>query len=661
MTTPSLRMEIKDRGLFADGHAFGQAGPYERLSGKVHFRIAPNSVPEGSIEDLDLAPLDDNGRVRCVADFMLLKPVDAPAGNGRLFFDYGNRGNKRALQFFNDARHSNDPMSRAHAGNGFLMRRGYAIGWLGWQADLLPGDGRMLLEVPVAGGRDAGVTGLVRTEFIADREGVRSFPLSARISTRSHPAVSLDPSRAKLTRRRYPGSPAITIAPGRWRFAREEKGIGLDNQGEEHSVVPSSTHIYVDDGLEPGWIYELAYEGRDPLIHGLCHVAVRDFVSFLKFDREDAGGGANPLGEGGASTLKAYAWGRSQTGRCLRDFIYRGFNADAAGQRVFDGALSHVAGAGHMNMGRFANLTLAGSQQYEDHGNDTDRFPFAYAWSQDPVSGRSDAIAKRPETDPLIIHTQTSTEYWQRRGSLVHTDADGNDLPDPENVRIYSWASSQHFSDPSAERPARGSFEYPTNVVQTSFLFRALLDALDRWASDDVAPPPSRVPRRGDGTLVTVAEWRAGFPLIPGVILPSQPNGFDGAEANAYAVLVPATDQDGNEIAGVRAPMVAVPLATYTGWNIRSRGYGYGAMHGFNGSTIPLPDTAEEAAMLGDPRQPVLQRYGSADKYVARSRSAAAELIADGFMLEEDLERTLALAADWGRPRHEVRLPTSNP
>ena len=53
----------------------------------------------------------------------------------------------------------NDPRTLAHAGNGFLMRRGYTVAWLGWQGDLLPGNGRDLLELPVA----RGVTGPVAT------------------------------------------------------------------------------------------------------------------------------------------------------------------------------------------------------------------------------------------------------------------------------------------------------------------------------------------------------------------------------------------------------------------------------------------------------------------------------------------------------------------
>ena len=92
-------------------------------------------------------------------------------GNRRVFFDYGNRGHKRALQFFNDAPHSNDPLTLAHAGNGFLMRRGYAVAWVAWEGDMLPGDGRMVLDVPVATDNGAPITGRVRIEIIVDAPG----------------------------------------------------------------------------------------------------------------------------------------------------------------------------------------------------------------------------------------------------------------------------------------------------------------------------------------------------------------------------------------------------------------------------------------------------------------------------------------------------------
>jgi len=123
----------------------------------------------------DARPVGDGeGFVRFTADFSILKPVNADRGNRRIFFDYGNRGNKRMLQFFNDAPASNDPRTLAHAGNGFLMRRGYAVAWLAWQADLLPGNGRMLLDLPVARERSGPVTGLVRVEYIGKRSVIRS-------------------------------------------------------------------------------------------------------------------------------------------------------------------------------------------------------------------------------------------------------------------------------------------------------------------------------------------------------------------------------------------------------------------------------------------------------------------------------------------------------
>ena len=211
---------------------------------------------------------------------------------------------------------------------------------------------------------------------------------------------------------------------------------------------------------------------------------MRNFVSFLRYAAEDATGRVNPLQEQGGTVEKAYGWGRSQTGRCLRDFVYRGFNADAAGRKVFDGILPHMAGAGRKWLNhRFANANVSDGQQYEDHFNPADSFPFSYAETTDHLTGRRDAILKRPETDPLVIHTQTSTEYWQRRGSLVHTDTLGGDLPQPPTVRVYLWASSQHFADPLPKPLERGVRQNFLNTVATSMLLRAMIDAMDRRAT----------------------------------------------------------------------------------------------------------------------------------------------------------------------------------
>ena len=386
--TNRIELSITHRSPFAAAHEFGPVGAYERLVGRASFSVDPETASQRGITDLDKAATDACGLVHFSGDFSILKPADPARCNRRLFFDYGNRGNKRVLQFFNDARASNDPHSLAHAGKGFLMRRGYTVAWLAWQGDLVPGNGRMLLDLPVARDRSGPITGPVRVEYIADRPGVTTLPLSGRVSVRSHPTGSLDPREARLTRRRYPYDKRVAVPPDSWCFARVEGGTGLDNQGAVQAVIPSDSHIHIPGGFEPGWIYELVYTGRDPLGLGLGHAAVRDFVSLLRYGTEDHAGRVNPQRERGGSVEKAYAWGRSQTGRCLRDFVYRGFNADAYGRKVFDGILPHVAGAGRMWLNhRFANADVSGGQQYEDHFNPADSFPFSYAGSTDHLTG----------------------------------------------------------------------------------------------------------------------------------------------------------------------------------------------------------------------------------------------------------------------------------
>jgi len=659
-----MQLDITHRHPFAGGTAFGEAGAYEVLKGRARYAVDPAAAGQRPITDIALAPRGADGRVHFVGDVFILKPVDMARGNRRLFFDWGNRGNKRALQFFNDARHSNDPATAEHAGHGYLMRRGYSVVFGAWQGDLLPGDGRMLLDLPVAQQDGVPVRGRVRTEIIG-RPGLGTVPLSGWASTRSHPAVSLDTTKASLTRRRYPDSPRETLHPSAWSFARVEGGVGLETTGADSAQVPSRRNIHLPGGFQPGWIYELIYEAEAPLVLGLGHAAVRDLVAHLRHDT------ASPL----PGIARAYGWGRSQTGRAIRDFIYHGFNDDGTGRRVFDGLMPHVAGAGRLNTARFANLTVAAGQQYEDHHNPADAFPFAYGESTDHITGRSDAILKRPATDPLVIHTQSATEYWQRRGSLAHTDTRGRDLAEPAGVRLYLWSGSQHSADPWMGAPARGACQNLMNVVATSALFRAMLDAMDRWASDGTPPLDSRIPTVADDTLVDIDTWRRQFPAIPGIAVPREPSdlpvidhGPDAASgvlreppridaSQHYAVLVPSVDSDGNEVAGVRAPMVAAPLATYTGWNLRARGFGHGAMHEFTGSTIPFADSAEERAMTGDPRPAVAERYPDRDAYVAAVTRAAALLCQARLLLAEDVTRAEAAAANWHAPRHDVKLP----
>ncbi|WFT96852.1 alpha/beta hydrolase domain-containing protein [Bradyrhizobium barranii] len=677
--TNKIVIEIKERESFAGGHHFDQAGAYERLRGCAHFAVSPDAGPQAGILDLHLAPRNEDGLVEFFADFLILKPVEPSRGNGRLFYDCGNRGNMRSLQFFNDAPANNDPKTVEDAGNGFLFRRGYTLLWSAWQGGILRGHKRVVLNVPVATNNGEPITGTVLQDFSVDKRGSYMMPLSGRTDAHSYSTTTLNTRNATLSRRRYPYSEREDIDPDGWQFGRIEGGTRLDDQRKKIGIVPSYTHLLLQDGFEPGWIYELIYTAKDPLVLGLGYVALRDLVSFMRYDEEDSAGRLNPIGR----MEKAYAWGRSQTGRFLRDFIYHGFNADKEGRRVFDGVMPHVSGAGLVKMNRrFANVFSPSGGAYQHRFCYGDLFPFSYAETTDHLTGASDAILKRPSTDPLVIHTHTSTEYWQRRGSLVHTDTRGQDLKQPENVRIYHWTSSQHSANPRLVSPKQSADVVNLiNNVYTSPFFRAMLDAMDAWASDGLAPPDSSYPTIEAGTLVSFAKWATQFPNIQGQMLPEGPLdlplmdfGPKAAEGvlsslppvivdrEGYMILVPSVDEDGNECDGVKAPMAAVPLGTYTGWNILKRGNGHGAISWLTkGSYIPFPDTPDEQRATRDPRKSVLERYGSSAAYVRSVRDAAERLVRKRFMIEEDVDRVLARASNWGRPRTDVRLSTDDP
>ena len=486
--------------------------------------------------------------------------------------------------------------------------------------------------------------------------------------------MSLDTARASLTRRRYAGDARESIASDRWAFARTEGGVGLDAQGAETALVESDTHIHVFDGFEPGWIYELVYTARDPRPYGIGHAVVRDLVSFLRYDKTDGCGVANPLA---GAIDKAYAWGRSQTGRCIRDFVYRGYNADARGRRVFDGVMPHVAGAGLMWMNhRFARVVNPAGQQYEDHENCADRFPFAYGSSVDHLTGREDAILKRPGTESAgpahakrdgVLAAARVARAHRYRGSRSRASGQRPRLP------VGEFAALRR-----SEHPPTGARHLPA-LRERRFRRRC---CFGRCSTPSTPGPPMASSRRRVGSRAartgrwwTTMSGKVRFSDIPGVMVPSSANALplydfgpdferglltieppEVVDARGYAVLVPAVDADGNDVAGVRAPMVEAPLGTCVGWNLRAREFGHGAMHQFTGSYLPFPDTDSEAAMTGDPRASVLARYRSAGGYADAIGAAARRLVDERLMLEEDVERVVARAQDWGRPLHDVRL-----
>lgn len=642
---PRIYLTIEERKPITSKE-FPPTGTYEKLTGTVKFAIDPTDTTNQDITDIEYAPQNANDRVEFSTDFYLLKPLDLTNGNNRLLYDVNNRGNKRILRFLNDAIETNQPSEPAHFGNGFLMRRGYTVLWTGWQGNIASGDNRLTIDLPIANQHGESITGTTRLEFIADEPGTYTIPLSGNRYTESYPVASRDTRDASFTKREYESDNRHLIDPDDWEFATR-------NNGE---TIESRTDCYYEPGFTPGLIYELVYTAIDPPVMGLGFAGVRDFISFLLYRERDDDGTPNPLADG-EGIAAAYGWGRSQSGRFLREYVYQGFNEDHNNRQIFSAIAPHVAGAGRVALNyRFAQPGRY-PRQHEEHVYPSDQFPFAYTETTDPYTNETDAILKRPATDPLVIHTQTASEYWQRRGSLVHTDPAGNDLDPQPEVRIYLLASTQHAAGPPSE-PENGPHRYPTNPLGVTHILRGLLDALHRWASEDEAPPPSEIPTTDEGTAVSAETALTQFPDIPNVARPYGANellrldfgskfdeGIIGKQppekipGEKYPIFVPALNELGNEIAGIRVPRLVAPTATYTGWNLRERGKAEKAMASITGGYFPLPKSPQESDDTTNLRPFITELYASREEYEAKIMGAADQLVSAGFMLEEDRNR----------------------
>jgi Alpha/beta hydrolase domain len=522
------RVEINSRELVARPD-FGDTGPYERLTGRIYFAVDPSNPRNQVIVDLDLAPRNAEGRVEMSATLEILAPQDPEMGNGVALFDIANRGNKVALQF-------NHGGGGDEFGDGFLMREGFTIVWVGWESDVAARPGAVRIQVPAPGGYPVG-------------------------------------------------------------------GLGL--------------------------------------------AAIRDAASWL----QNSADAVVPVDH-------AVAFGLSQSGRFLRTYLYLGFNSDESGRRVFDGVMAHIGGASRIDLNRRgATPTSLGAY-------DATSFPFADDAWRDPVTGVSEGEldnARARENPPRVFYTNTGVEYWGggRVAALIHTTPDGTeDIPLPDNVRFYFLAGSQH--GPAAFPPTQArNAQQIGNPMDYWWPMRALLVAMTDWVTEDVAPPASAYPTFAASTLVAPAD--IGFPAIPGVRSPSDLDagrraanlmlqGIGGPGA-PLPLLVPAVDADGNETSGIRHPELAVPLATYTGWNFTNPDVGDpSGLVALAGSYIPFASSIAEREDAGDPRPSIQERYGSRESYLDQVRSAGEALVGQRYLLADDLTPILERAGehwDW--------------
>ncbi len=676
------------------GASFGSVGQFEKLTGTAYGEVDPDEPLNAIIQDIDLAPRNARGMVEYSTDIYILKPIDMTKGNRMLFYHVVNRGNG-GIPFNIGVPAGNNPAS---AGDGFIQNLGYTLIKSGWQPDVLPGNSRMTMRVPIAHSPDgSSITGTVRAEFIVAAP-VTTLNLSSGTFTgfthASYPTVSTDNKTPlsdgfipTMTVRSHEKDSRVPMSNSAWAFGSCPDGV---------HVTASTTQVcMLGPGFQPGKIYELLYRGKDPIVIGLGYAGMRDLISFFKYARHDDTATPNPLwveddhnrgsnreddrgdGKEHRGVLAIFS-GASQSGRNMRTFIHLGFNQDERGRIVFDGAFPLIGGGRAAFNIRFGQPGRAWGY-VADHVYPAYQFPFTYGESHDPITGQTGGILKRclkTDTCPKIFHFATSLEIWEGRQSLGLTDPAGrHDVNDPEVVRTYVQTSTQH--GPAAFPPgftaSLGPCQQQLNPNSYLETQRALWVALTDWVKSGLQPPPSQVPRLRDGTLVPPTH--VNFPHIPantygGISRPAVKflalanplsvidygplfNGLDETGiitveppqvgTRQYPIFVPQVDADGNDVGGVRSTAVLAPTATYTGWNLYS-GVFQDDFCTLSGSYIPFARTHAERLATGDPRLSLEERYGTHAGYVDAVRKATATLVRRRLLLPADADRLIGAA-----------------
>ena len=590
------RVEIVSRRDVAQGRSFGAVGPYERVAGKIYFAVDPSNRRNQVIADIDRAPRNAAGKIELSADIVIFRPRDAARSNGIALFDIVNRGGTVALNVFSGPV-TNTP--EGEAGDGFLLARGYTIVQVGWEFDAVR-EGAVRIAVPTA----SGVTGLARARFIPTNRN----PTTVGDLVGYKPADPASSQNVLRVRR--------TIA-GEWATVPREKWSLSGNT------------VTIEGGFEPGHTYELAYVASDPPIAGLGFAAVRDAASWVRYSPDAT-----------VSAKHFLAFGSSQTGRWLRDFLFEGFNTDERNRQVFDGVMPHLGGAGAVLLNERWSTPTSLLMEVAT------RYPFSDRKQRDPVTGIEEGLLdneRAREHQPKIFYTYSDTEYWERSAALTHTTPDGSkDIALPDNVRLYHFSGSAH--NIGRFPPAASNGEVTDNPFEYRIAMRALLVAMEKWVRDGVAPPQSRYPRLQDGTLVRAADVTfavngIGSPtrIFPGVRGANRLLSRDGA-GTPLPLLVPQVDSDGNTKGGLRLPDIAVPLATYTGWNFRSMAIG-GTEQVFPliGAYVPFAGTRGQREATRDRRASIQERYQSREQYLRQVQDSAASLVKSGFLLADDV------------------------
>jgi hypothetical protein len=604
---------------FAAGQTFGTAGAYVRIKGVARGELDPKSAANRVIADIDKAPLNVRGKVEYTTDVFLLRPADPAKANGLLLYEVTNRGNKFFLHWLADAKSTvgsiNDPRTAEHAGNGFGLDRGYTIVWSGWDPYVVAPNA-LRLDTPVATDAGKPIVQRIRHEFQIATRG----PGDGASLALPYPSTELATAKARLTVRDFDADTRRDIAADAWDY-KDKTTIALKGGAK----------------FDPVKIYELWYDATEPKVLGIGYAATRDLVSHLRNGPPEALKAA-----GTSRDMKTMALGISQSGRYLRHYLELGMNADSQGRRVFDGVFAHISGAGKVFANHRFGMPGRTATQHEDRFYPENWFPFSTRAERDPFSGKTARlVAGKTSTLPKLFETNTSTEYWQKGASLIHTDPMGRgDALLPPDVRVFLIAGTQHGGRSGLDDKP-GQCSMPKNPHSASPALRALTIAMEDWVMRNRVPPASRVPELARKTAVG-----GQAVMMPKAASLTQPVGATAIGpavdwidppakvTRAYGVVVPAVDADGNEIAGLRLPPISVPVGTYTGWNRYK--LAPSDMCDRDGSYLAFAKTIGEREKSEDARPSLAERYKSPADYVAKVKAAADKLVSERLLLPAD-------------------------
>ena len=586
---------------------------YEAISGKFTYELDPELSVNKPIIDLSLAPKNETGKVVATANFYIIQKVD-PSKRAGALIEVSNRGSKAALRYFNFAPSSNLPNRPSALGDGLIQDLGLSLVWIGWQGDVPQQETLMYADLP----RVSGISGMVRSDWTVDTpSSMLSLAHRSNIDV-IYPVDMENVENAELTRRMGRDSAKAVVPRDEWQFAK------------------GGTHIAAN--FTPG-IYELVYPSKDPMVMGIGLGIIRDTAEFIK-DKDSAYYAPTTL-----------AFGVSQTGRFLRQFLYQGFNETESGSKAFDGMMIHTAGAGRGSFNhRFAQPSRDGHRM-SSFFYPTDIFPFTSKISRSEFTRKKEGLLKRNHNDfyPKIFYTNTGYEYWGRAAGLIHTRG-VRDVKPFDNERIYHFASTQHFVEPikNIKVVDEDNHVYQGNPVDFRIHLRALLSHMQNWVVKDMAPPANAYPRFADRSLTNFGHYQ--LPKWVNIPVPHKPHTIykvdfgdqwaDGIITQPVNVShetvppVPSLDSNGHELGGIQHPLIKAPIATFLPWVLRYGKFSSNEMADFHG------------AIKKWDKQRITMRYMHKQAYLKHLQKMSRKSISEGWMLPRDIYR-VNQQGDW--------------